>query len=74
MFVLDSHCDTPSQILRHRDMGKDNEYGYPKQVVLDKLSELNTKVYRTDQLGTIILTSNGKDIEIENKYTDTNNE
>lgn len=28
MFVLDSHCDTPSQILRHRDMGKDNEYAH----------------------------------------------
>lgn len=55
-------------------VGKDNEYGYPKQVVLDKLDELNTKVYRTDQLGTIILTSNGNDIKIENIKTDTNNE
>lgn len=55
-------------------VGKDNEYGYPKQVVLNKLNELNTKVYRTDQLGTIILTSNGNDIEIENIKTDTNNE
>ncbi len=55
-------------------VGKDNEYGYPKQVVLDKLKELNTKVYRTDQLGTIILTSNGNDIKIENIKTDTNNE
>lgn len=24
MFVLDSHCDTPSQILRHRDLSLDN--------------------------------------------------
>lgn len=55
-------------------VGKGNEYGYPKQVVLDKLNELNTKVYRTDQLGTIILTSNGNDIEIDNIKTDTNNE
>lgn len=55
-------------------VGKDNEYGYPKQVVLDKLDELNTNVYRTDQLGTIILTSNGNDIKIENIKTDTNNE
>lgn len=55
-------------------VGKDNEYGYPKQVVLDKLKELNTKVYRTDQLGTIMLTSNGQDIEIDNIKTDTNNE
>ncbi len=25
MFVLDSHCDTPSQILRMRDLSKDND-------------------------------------------------
>ena len=40
----------------------------------DNRTELNTKVYRTDQLGTIILTSNGNDIKIENIKTDTNNE
>lgn len=33
MFVLDSHCDTPSQILRLRDLGKWNEHSqvdFPK--------------------------------------------
>ena len=33
MFVLDSHCDTPSQILRLRDLNLDNEYAqvdFPK--------------------------------------------
>ena len=28
MFILDSHCDTPSQILRGRDVSKDNEYAH----------------------------------------------
>ena len=28
MFVLDSHCDTPSQILRGRDLSKDNELAH----------------------------------------------
>ena len=28
MFVLDSHCDTPSQILRLRDLSIDNEYSH----------------------------------------------
>ena len=28
MFILDSHCDTPSQILRLRDMGLDNDYAH----------------------------------------------
>ena len=28
MFVLDSHCDTPTQILRGRDLSKDNELAH----------------------------------------------
>ena len=28
MFLLDSHCDTPSEILRLRDLSKDNENGH----------------------------------------------
>lgn len=28
MFVLDSHCDTPSQLLRGRDIGRDNPWGH----------------------------------------------
>ena len=35
MFVLDSHCDTPSQIMRLRDLGKDNDYAhvdFPKMI------------------------------------------
>lgn len=28
MFVLDSHCDTPSQIMRLRNLGIDNPYAH----------------------------------------------
>lgn len=28
MFILDTHCDTPSQILRMRNLAKDNEYAH----------------------------------------------
>ena len=28
MFVLDSHCDTPSQILRLRDLSVDNDHAH----------------------------------------------
>lgn len=28
MFVLDTHCDTPSQILRLRDLSKDNDHAH----------------------------------------------
>ena len=36
MFVLDSHCDTPSQMMRGLDLGKDNGWGH---VDIGKLKE-----------------------------------
>ena len=46
-------------------VGKDNDYGHPKQITLDKLERVNANVYRTDQDGTIILSSDGDNIVIE---------
>lgn len=43
--------------------GIDNSYGHPSPETLNKLSDLNTKIFRTDEDGTIILTSNGKSIK-----------
>ncbi|MBQ7087560.1 MAG: MBL fold metallo-hydrolase [Clostridia bacterium] len=37
-------------------LGKDNEYGYPHQVTLNKLEDIKTKVYRTDLRGNITVT------------------
>ena len=51
--------------------GKNNEYFHPHQVVIDKLEKLNTKIYRTDLLGTIILESDGEKINFRNIKTDT---
>ena len=45
-------------------VGADNSYGHPKQKVLDRLADFGVTVYRTDELGTITLTSNGDDIII----------
>ena len=42
--------------------GKNNDYGHPHQVTLDKLNAKGIKVYRTDLNGTIVATSNGTDI------------
>lgn len=55
-------------------VGKDNEYGFPKEQVLNNLKEVKSKIYRTDLDGTIILTSDGKNIKINKKKTDTNGE
>ncbi len=52
--------------------GKNNSYGHPHQETIDKFNERKIKIYRTDELGTIILTSDGNNIEINNIKTDTN--
>ncbi len=51
---------------------KDNEYGFPHQVVLDKLKYLNVSIYRTDLDGTIIASSDGDNIYFDKVHTDTN--
>lgn len=55
-------------------VGNNNDYGLPKQVTLDKLNRIGAKIYRTDLDGTIISTSDGKNISFETIKTDTNNE
>lgn len=45
-------------------VGKDNSYGHPKEIVLKKLERIGSKIYRTDESGTIILSSEGKEIKI----------
>jgi competence protein ComEC len=40
--------------------GKNNSYGHPARNTLDKFAALSIPVYGTDQLGTIVITSDGK--------------
>ncbi len=44
--------------------GEDNKYGHPKQVTLDRLYDINSKVNRTDLDGTIIYQTDGKNIAV----------
>lgn len=46
-------------------VGKDNDYGHPHDEVINLLNKLRIKVYRTDLLGTIIITSDGFNINVE---------
>ena len=41
-------------------VGKNNSYGHPHQEVLDGLKNLGTQIFRTDELGAIIFTSDGQ--------------
>ena len=50
-------------------VGKDNSYNHPEDTILNKLNANNIKTYRTDIDGTIIITSNGKNINIKNINT-----
>lgn len=54
--------------------GKENSYGHPHKEVINRLSKNNIKIYRTDNLGTIIASSNGKHISFTSAITDTDGE
>jgi len=43
-------------------VGGDNDYGHPTQETLNKLSNAGVQVYRTDQEGTIVATSDGETV------------
>lgn len=46
-------------------VGADNDYEHPHKETLSKLAAARIAVYRTDQLGTIVAASDGKNIKIE---------
>lgn len=52
-----------------------NEYGHPTEEVLSRLRDANIKVYRTDMQGDIIVSSDGKNVNIKtdkNQNIETN--
>lgn len=53
-------------------VGENNSYNHPSESTLEKLSSRNIKVYRTDQDGTIIFTTDGSTISVSTTSTDTN--
>ncbi|HIX14456.1 MAG TPA: MBL fold metallo-hydrolase [Candidatus Hungatella pullicola] len=40
--------------------GKDNDYGHPHKETLDMLNQRGIEVYRTDEMGSIVVSSDGK--------------
>ena len=51
---------------------KKNSYNHPSEDTLFRLNKVNAKVYNTMDLGTIIITSDGETININNIQTNTN--
>ncbi len=51
-------------------VGRDNDYGHPSEKTLSLLEDFNCKTYRTDTDETIIITSDGSNIEVTTDNTD----
>ncbi|MGG0937008.1 MBL fold metallo-hydrolase [Brevibacillus centrosporus] len=52
-------------------VGKDNKYGHPTTEVLKRLNDKGIRVYRNDEQGDIIFTTNGKDINVSHSKRDS---
>ena len=50
-------------------VGKGNKYGHPKSNTIDLLNKNNSKILRTDELGTVIITSDGYKVNYYNIRT-----
>ena len=56
-------------------VGKDNDYGHPHSQTLQAVKDGNIKLYRTDVQGTIVFTTDGKNISVNTQdYTITEND
>lgn len=53
-------------------VGENNSYGHPHSTILNKLNERNIEIHRTDKEGTVVVTSDGNNISITSKETNTN--
>ena len=45
-------------------VGADNEYGHPARSTLRRLGAIGAKVFRTDEQGTIVVTTDGRTVEV----------
>lgn len=45
--------------------GTPNPFGHPAPEVIERLKRLGTKIYRTDQHGSIQITTDGQDYSIQ---------
>jgi len=45
-------------------VGKGNDYGHPHKETLARLRDADAAVYRTDEMGDIVMTSDGKTVDL----------
>lgn len=46
-------------------VGEGNDYGHPQKEIINRLEKINTQIYRTDEDGTIWITSDGNRCEVQ---------
>lgn len=44
--------------------GEGNSYGHPNDITIENLSKFTDKIYRTDIVGTVVFTSDGKELTV----------
>ena len=44
-------------------VGKNNKFGHPADVTIQNLRERKIKIYRTDEMGEVVLKTNGKGLK-----------
>ena len=51
-------------------VGKDNSYGHPHDEIIDRYNDAGVPMFRTDELGTILIVSDGHELSVtwENQY------
>lgn len=54
--------------------GKDNTYGHPHEETLKLLEDAGVDVYRTDTNGTVVIKTDGQDIDVETQFVPEDNE
>ena len=53
------------------EVGKNNNYGHPRYEVIERLKNIGSKVFRTDEDGTIKVSSDGEKLKVEFLNTNT---
>lgn len=48
-------------------VGKNNKFGHPSDITIQNLNAGKVKIFRTDEMGEIVLKTNGNRIKISNK-------
>lgn len=46
-------------------VGKNNKFGHPSDITISNLQSMNVQIYRTDQMGEIMIKTNGKKCKIK---------